>query len=862
MSFINYLKDGKKARNGLILSIAVSLLFLASPQKTLAYAGVLDISFDPFNIIQTTSGAISGGVSAGSNTVTASMTTADKIKQFILDPAARVAAKILVKKLTTSTVNWMNSGFQGNPSYVTDPGQFFLGVADDVASTYLSGTALNQLCSPFKAQVRLALVKNYLAGDNNNYSCTLSRVLNNYDQFTQDFSAGGWDAWFEVTQVSGNNPYGAYLNAQTSLNSRINSQINKYTDQVSQGRGFLNFEQCKTGTAFSQADIDSGLVEPQYKVGDCYPTNKETVTPGAVLETQLQGVLGTDLKFLELAKSFDEIIGAIVTGLITRVTSGGGLRGDGRAIPPPSDIRTDAPTIIVQGSNPMFVATGARFNDPGAIAYDTYDASVDDLDISNDIVAVSDVDTTVPGTYSITYNVTNSKGVAAKEVKRVVNVGLYPDSQNACVTLSFSNFAKDWPRAIDSYIIELGRIKEQDIEQTSKMMIEIVNNERLFLISKGVKTSVTKLEEFLEKLDSFYNTANFAEENSIKDILNLERERATLKAYVTDFLKFFDCNVGVPPYAGGPPIPGNPPATSPSIVLVQPTVVATISVNTNGQGTFPDPVYYNGRVWVGIQEGPGTNSNLSLYNFAMDLTGQQIVSIPFSRVGRAFQRLGVYGGVLWMIYRDGENSACAVTPLTCIPERIKLWRSDTGAVEDLGPVTNSGNRPVAIGTGFIFWQAQTQPGSINIFKRSITGGQITNLGPVGLPTGINRVLPNGSIVMYDTDLTAVPWGVASHSSGPITVATDAYNLPPTIIPGNDDGVIGRFNNGATTEFNIWQTERAHDARAATDGNGNYIVTTWNPDVRVAILKWPPVAPSTTPSPTPTPTPPPVIQPVP
>jgi len=225
MSFINYLKDGKKARNGLILSIVVSFVFFAQPQKASAYLGIGDISFDPWTFVQSTFTAGNTGVQAGSGVVTATMSTADKIKQFVLDPAARVAAKILVKKLTTSTVNWMNSGFQGNPSYVTDPEQFFLGVADDVASTYLSGTALNQLCSPFKAQVRLALVKNYLAGDNNNYSCTLSRVLNNYDQFTQDFSAGGWDAWFEVTQVSGNNPYGAYLNAQTSLNSRINSQI-------------------------------------------------------------------------------------------------------------------------------------------------------------------------------------------------------------------------------------------------------------------------------------------------------------------------------------------------------------------------------------------------------------------------------------------------------------------------------------------------------------------------------------------------------------------------------------------------------------------------------------------------------------
>ncbi|OGE94620.1 MAG: hypothetical protein A3B10_00505 [Candidatus Doudnabacteria bacterium RIFCSPLOWO2_01_FULL_44_21] len=268
-----------------------------------------------------------------------------------------------------------------------------------------------------------------------------------------------------------------------------------------------------------------------------------------------------------------------------------------------------------------------------------------------------------------------------------------------------------------------------------------------------------------------------------------------------------------------------------NLVPTPPTVFTTKDL---GVGTFPDPVFFNGRVWVAVQQGPpGDYGKLNLYNFATNLTDQRVTQIPFSGVGRAFQRLGVFNNILWMIFRDGENSACAVDPTTCIPERIKLWRSDTGAIEDLGLVVGSGNRPVAIGNGYIAWQNK-QDGFLKVFRRPIGGGTPVVLRS-GLPTGITRILPSGNVVMYDTDLTAVPWGVSASFAGPLTVATDAYNLPPTIIPGNDNGIVGRFNNDPATQFNIWATERAHDPRAATDSQGYYVVATWNPTVRIAVF---------------------------
>src|SRR3989344_5622735 len=175
-------------------------------------------------------------------------------KEFALDTIAVIIGKIILKKLTAQTVNWINSGFKGNPGYVTNPSQFFLDIGDSTASVFLSATELNKLCSPFKAQVRLALVKNYIQEDYN-FSCTLSTLKNNYDAFTNDFSVGGWDVWFEMTQTSGGNPYSAYFAAQSGLLKSVASKQESQQKELDLSGGFLNQKKCKSGTEITPSDI-------------------------------------------------------------------------------------------------------------------------------------------------------------------------------------------------------------------------------------------------------------------------------------------------------------------------------------------------------------------------------------------------------------------------------------------------------------------------------------------------------------------------------------------------------------------------------------------------------------------------------
>jgi len=85
---------------------------------------------------------------------------------------------------------------------------------------------------------------------------------------------------------------------------------------------------------------------------------------------------------------------------------------------PTIDDENSKPIITVLGANPLTLIVGNNFTDPGATANDDEDG-----DITGDVVVGGDsVDNNTLGTYVITYNVSDSQGLAADEVTRTVKV--------------------------------------------------------------------------------------------------------------------------------------------------------------------------------------------------------------------------------------------------------------------------------------------------------------------------------------------------------------------------------------------------------------------------------------------------------
>ncbi len=405
------LKPRSYLKKVIVSVFVLSLVLSLSPIKAFAFWGVEDIVWDPTNNVET-------ALTSGSSAVTAGMSVIEKVKHFILDPLAWVIAKNIVQGITAQTVNWINSGFKGNPAYVTNPSDFFLNIGDTTASKFLSETQLNKLCSPFQAQIRLALVRHYLQSEQN-YSCSLSVLRNNYDSFINNFSSGGWTGWFELTQIDANNPYGAYTNAENQLDLQVTAaQETKHSD-VSYGSGFLSFQKCQPEYVITQAqwnNFGAGL-KAIYKVGDCYGDHMENVTPGSVINNQLEKVLGSGIDQLNLADSFNEIISALVTQLTKKLIGGlgdTGLKGTSNTITIPPDVDPSLPNLVVIDPNPLDILQGQQFRDPGAIAVDAKDG-----DITSKIQKSGSVNVNVVARYTITYKVTNSAGKTATATRDV-----------------------------------------------------------------------------------------------------------------------------------------------------------------------------------------------------------------------------------------------------------------------------------------------------------------------------------------------------------------------------------------------------------------------------------------------------------
>ncbi len=302
-------------------------------------------------------------------------TTMLQVKNYVLDGLAWSVAKIMLQQVTASVVNWINTGFQGSPAFLTNPGAFFADTADQITGAFIANTgALSQLCSPFSIDIRLGLA---LSGGVNNkrYACTLNTLIQNVQKSTVtvngqvtsngqtvasggvkangagqssingfmngDFSQGGWPAFTAMTTQPQNNFYGAYLQAESDLRQQIANKQNSIRLDLQMGRGFMSWQKCsninsdqdlealnQAGFNLSGTDYYSGAsnsltesVDPE--TGETFYRNCETETPGSVIAGSIDKSLGIPQDTLNIAGSINQIVGALFAQLVSKVLSGG-----------------------------------------------------------------------------------------------------------------------------------------------------------------------------------------------------------------------------------------------------------------------------------------------------------------------------------------------------------------------------------------------------------------------------------------------------------------------------------------------------------------------------------------------------------
>lgn len=302
-------------------------------------------------------------------------TTLQSFKEECLDLIARYVVLKIMDKITFMTVEWINSGFEGNPFYPEDRANFFEQIAKDEVTSFTAWFSMNPEDYPFGriiSETILLTVRNRLQ-DNMRFSLNQVLQSNNqyasYENFQARFSVGGWAGYTAFAQPN-NNIFGNYLMAQNHLARRtagtnITVAAN-FQKELAEAGGLLNQRICRE-TALGTGEEDyiaadeplhlanSPLIPPGLELPDAvyeglplavqehlgdyesggiaiamaqeYNTlvnqskcvRWETVTPGRFIAEQTSQVLGSPFRNLELADEFNENLGLILDTLAAQL---------------------------------------------------------------------------------------------------------------------------------------------------------------------------------------------------------------------------------------------------------------------------------------------------------------------------------------------------------------------------------------------------------------------------------------------------------------------------------------------------------------------------------------------------------------
>ena len=240
----------------------------------------------------------------------------------------RLIIKMLLQKLTKSTVEWINNGFNGSPSFIQDPGKFF----GDIARTEVlqMGVEINAINSPFgKEWMRnTAAAFNNKFQDNARYS--LNQMIQDTDPaysaatFQEDFSQGGWNAWTAMTQVPANNPLGFKLLADNELQKRLagttESTAQYVHEALSQANGFLGDNRCvdSQGSLMNITQqqrtnaLNATRQDPCIAAGGTW----KYVTPGYMVASAATNVMGYQNNAYLNAQDLNDAVAAMIDALL------------------------------------------------------------------------------------------------------------------------------------------------------------------------------------------------------------------------------------------------------------------------------------------------------------------------------------------------------------------------------------------------------------------------------------------------------------------------------------------------------------------------------------------------------------------
>ncbi len=265
-------------------------------------------------------------------TATKESTDESNTNDTCLKSIGRAVIKILLQKLTTDTVNWINSGYEGSPLFVQNPGAFFKDIEKEQLIKFTSeinDSVLYPFGKDFIKNAALSLNNKF----ENNARYTLNDVIRSTNpeysatSFNDDFSKGGWAAWDSLTQNPANNPLGFSIMSSNELAKRTEDGIGLASGSLQQSGGYLGVEKCSDPQDVTKEENEKAILERaesnegpyQYRTCD---GEFKLVTPGKMVADAATTAVNYSNNNLLKAEDLNDAVAAVLDAMLNQFAGG------------------------------------------------------------------------------------------------------------------------------------------------------------------------------------------------------------------------------------------------------------------------------------------------------------------------------------------------------------------------------------------------------------------------------------------------------------------------------------------------------------------------------------------------------------
>lgn len=329
----------------------------------------------------------------------------DAFREECLNGVAFAFAKMQLAYITQKTVNWINTGYAGDPFYVRNQVSFFEQLKKEQLGMLLGPYANydNKLKYPFGMSFARSMIYSTRNSIDKQLQSDLLYSLkpgSTMDNYASDFSRGGWLGWLVLTQNPVNNPVGFTMAATQHVMNSVANNLTSQKNELDQNNGFLSQKKCvkwsneadNEGMAYlsSLQDANRGTTTAVVKP-TCIKT--EVTTPGQVILGLTNQSTTTSARQLELAQSLNQSLYSIFSALLNKLTTEG-LKSLSAFQPGPADGSTyggNNKVYDVDGNDISSTYSGAGGILNGVGGNGWYDTKTTGFDITTDINKVISV---------------------------------------------------------------------------------------------------------------------------------------------------------------------------------------------------------------------------------------------------------------------------------------------------------------------------------------------------------------------------------------------------------------------------------------------------------------------------------------